>query len=263
MKVRAENFLQADLLHVAVLAGFGCNLGGDLSWNHGDTILITVQKVARAYLHPVDLHGRANVINARPPMCDNQATPEVVEATKAITDLPGPAYLRLDKSSAPPTIKPGETFEIGKARMLMDGENATLVATGGIVGEALKAAEMLEAVGVTCRVLSVHTIKPLDGLSLSLAAMETGGIVTVEEHMVEGGLGGAVAEWLLEAGATPGFFVRLGLQSCFSSVVGSQKYLRKVYGLDADSIAAAVFSRFQRFAVTSAPSPCGQAWREA
>lgn len=188
---------------------------------------------------------------------------EVVEATKAITDLPGPAYLRLDKSSAPPMIKPGETFEIGKARMLRDGENATLVATGGIVGEALKAAEMLEAVGVTCRVLSVHTIKPLDGLSLSLAAMETGGIVTVEEHMVEGGLGGAVAEWLLEAGATPGFFVRLGLQSCFSSIVGSQKYLRKVYGLDADSIAAAVFSRFQRFAVTSAPSPCGQAWREA
>ncbi len=171
---------------------------------------------------------------------------ETVEATKAIVDLPGPAYLRLDKSAAPPTNIPGETFEIGKARMLRNGEDVTLVATGGIVGEALKAADVLALAGVTCRVLSVHTVKPLDVLSLSRAARETGGIVTIEEHMVEGGLGGAVAESLMEAGAAPGFFVRLGLQSCFSCIVGSQMYLRKVYGLDADSIATAVTSRLKR-----------------
>ena len=171
---------------------------------------------------------------------------ETVEATKAITDLPGPAYLRLDKSAAPPTTKPGETFEIGRARMLRNGEDVTLVATGGIAGEALKAADILAEAGVTCRVLSIHTVKPLDVLSLSRAARETGGIVTIEEHMVEGGLGGAVAESLMEAGVAPGFFVRFGLQSCFSSVVGSQMYLRKVYGLDADSIAATVRSRLKR-----------------
>jgi transketolase len=72
------------------------------------------------------------------------------------------------------------------------------------------------------------------------AARQTGGIVTVEEHTVEGGLGGAVAEALLEAGGTPGFFARVGLRSGFSSIVGSQQYLRSVYGIDAESIVGAV-----------------------
>jgi len=77
-----------------------------------------------------------------------------------------------------------------------------------------------------------------------VAAHETGGIVTVEEHSIHAGLGGAVAEVLLEAGATPGFFLRMGLRT-FSSVVGSQSYLRKVYGLDARSIADAVLGRLR------------------
>jgi transketolase len=171
---------------------------------------------------------------------------ETVEATRAITDLPGPAYLRLDKSNAAPTHKEGEKFEIGTARMLRDGKDVTLVSTGGILGETLRAADLLTTSGVRCRVLSIHTVKPLDHLSLSRAAKETGGIVTIEEHMIEGGLGGAVAESLMDAGAIPGFFVRFGLRSCFSSVVGSQTYLRKVYGLDAESIALSVLSRLQR-----------------
>jgi transketolase len=82
----------------------------------------------------------------------------------------------------------------------------------------------------------VHTIKPLDTHTLVAAAKETGGIVSIEEHAVDGGLGGAIAESLMEAGVFPGFFVRMGLRNTFSSVIGSQRYLRKVYSLDAASI---------------------------
>jgi transketolase len=89
----------------------------------------------------------------------------------------------------------------------------------------------------------MHTIKPLDVRALVDATRQTAGIVTIEEHSVDGGLGGAVAEALLERDAVPGFFHRVGLRGGFSSVVGSQDYLRSVYGMDAASIAAAVRHR--------------------
>ena len=169
---------------------------------------------------------------------------ETAEATRVLVDMPGPAYLRLDKSAARPTHAPGDAFHLGRIRVVRPGWDVTLAATGGILGEVLNAAELLAADGVDCRVLSVHTVKPLDQTTLEVAAHETGGIVTVEEHSIHAGLGGAVAEVLLEAGATPGFFLRMGLRT-FSSVVGSQSYLRKVYGLDARSIADAVLGRLR------------------
>lgn len=168
---------------------------------------------------------------------------EVAHATRALIDHPGPAYLRLDKSAAPPSQQPGEQFRLGKARMIRDGADLTLVATGGILEEAVRAADLLEGCGVSCRVLSIHTVKPLDTDALSAAARETGGMVVIEEHTVDGGLGGAVAENLLELGVPPAFFLRIGLRSCFSSTVGSQHYLRKVYGLDAQAIVDAVLAR--------------------
>ncbi len=176
---------------------------------------------------------------------------ETEEATRALIRMPGPAYLRLDKSAAAPTSIPGERFHVGRIRMIRQGWDVTLAATGGILGEALFAADLLAARGVTCRVLSVHTVKPLDGEALKSAARETGGIVTIEEHALDGGMGGAVAETLLDAGAAPGFFLRFGLRT-FSSIVGSQSYLRKVYGLDAGAIASAVLARLRPHAVTAA-----------
>jgi transketolase len=170
---------------------------------------------------------------------------ETAEATRALLSLPGPAYLRLDKSAAPPTHALGEKLQWGRIRTIRDGRDVTLAATGGILGEALCAAELLEADGVACRVLSVHTIKPLDRATLEAAARETGGIVTIEEHSLDGGMGGAVAEVLLDAGAAPGFFLRCGLRT-FSSIVGSQSYLRRSYGLDAASIAGAVLARLKK-----------------
>ncbi len=169
---------------------------------------------------------------------------ETAEATRALLHLPGPAYLRLDKSAAASTHSAGESFHVGRIRLIRQGRDLTLAATGGILGEALRAAELLEADGLACRVLSVHTIKPLDRVTLEAAARETGGIVTIEEHALDGGMGGAVAEALLDAGATPRFFLRFGLRT-FSSIVGSQSYLRRAYGLDAASIAGAVLARLR------------------
>jgi transketolase len=115
-----------------------------------------------------------------------------------------------------------------------------LAATGGILGAALEAADALVEQGIACRVLSVHTIKPFDTEAIIRACKETGGIVTIEEHTIDGGLGSAVAETCLEAGVTPQFFRRIGLRAGFSSIVGGQEYLRREYGMDAASIAKAV-----------------------
>jgi len=161
---------------------------------------------------------------------------EAAEATRYLMTHRGPAYLRLDKSAAPASTRPGEIFLPGKIRTVREGSDVTLVATGGILGEALLAADALAERGVFCRVLSAHTVKPLDIDALIAAARETRGIVSIEEHGVDGGLGGAIAEALMEAGAFPTFFSRIGLRNTFSSVIGSQKYLRKIYSLDADSI---------------------------
>lgn len=168
---------------------------------------------------------------------------EAREISRYLISHRGPAYLRLDKSAAPPTERPEETFQPGYIRMVRGGSDVTLVATGGILGEVLLAAETLAGQGIDCRVLSAHTIKPLDVATLAMAASQTAGIVSVEEHNVDGGLGGAIAEALMEYGAFPKFFVRMGLRNTFSSVVGSQKYLRGIYSLDAASITRTVCTK--------------------
>jgi transketolase len=168
---------------------------------------------------------------------------EAAEAARYLLSHRGPAYLRLDKSTAPVTLRSGEVFRPGKIRTILEGSDVTLAATGGILGEALLAADALAERGIRCRVLSVHTIKPLDTDTLATAASETGGIISIEEHAVDGGLGGAIAESLMEAGVFPGFFVRMGLHNTFSSVVGSQQYLRKIYSLDAGSIIRTVSAK--------------------
>lgn len=170
---------------------------------------------------------------------------EAAESTRYLLAHNGPSYLRLDKSTAPKTVKSGEIFCPEKIRLIREGTDVTLATTGGILEDVLLAADALEIQGIRCRVLSVHTIKPLDVDTLSVAAIETGGIISIEEHAVDGGLGGAIAEALMEVGAYPGFFVRMGLRNTFSSVIGSQKYLRKIYSLDADSIIETVLTKLK------------------
>ena len=170
---------------------------------------------------------------------------EAREATAQLAARAGPSYLRLEKSAAPKTNAPGEEFKLGKARKLRDGEDLTLIATGGILGEALKAAEDLAHDGIQCRVLSMHTIKPLDVDAILDSCRQTGGIVTIEEHNIVGGLGSAVAEACLDAGVHPKLFHRIGLRDIYSAVVGTQEFLRQYYGMDATAIGSAVTAHLQ------------------
>ena len=165
---------------------------------------------------------------------------EASEAVNALAGRSGTGYLRLDRSSAGSTGRDGERFVLGEARRLRDGRSLTLISTGGILGTVLRAADALAELGIRCRVLSMHTVAPLDGTAVVAAARETGGIVTVEEHSVVGGLGGAVAELCLEERAVPQRFYRVGLRAGFSSVVGSQDYMRQAYGLSETAIVAKV-----------------------
>lgn len=165
---------------------------------------------------------------------------EARESTKALALTPGTCYLRLDKSPAPATARAKEVFYIGKARTVREGSDITLIATGGILGAALEAADSLVEQGIACRVLSIHTIKPFDSDAVIRACRETGGIVTVEEHTIHGGLGSLVAETCMDAGVRPNVFRRIALRAGFSSIVGAQEYLRREYGMDPKSIAKSV-----------------------
>lgn len=167
---------------------------------------------------------------------------EAANATEALANTPGVGYLRLDKSFANDSNRTDEIFELGRLRTLRDGSDITLVGAGGIMQELVTSAEQLEKYGVRCRVLSAHTIKPFDTEGVLQAAKETGGIITVEEHTIHGGLGGVVAETLLDYGAIPQAFHRIGLREGFSSVVGSQGYLRSRYGMDVNTIVDQVLS---------------------
>jgi len=161
---------------------------------------------------------------------------ETAMATRAVVNRPRTSYLRLDKSYADTGQPPTEAFEIGKGRLLRQGSDVSLIVAGGIAAEALKAAEVLAAEGIECRVVSLHTIKPLDRALIVDCAKLTSGLITIEEHTVDGGLGGAVAECCLEAGVTTRFFFRIGLREGFSTKVGDQQYLRDEYDIGAAGI---------------------------
>lgn len=162
---------------------------------------------------------------------------ESEQATQAMVDNKGVGYLRLDKTAVDDRDgKIGGEFAIGKARKLRDGQDLALICTGGITNEALKAAEMANEKGLECSVFSFHTIKPIDQDTILEIVSRIGKIVTIEEHNIVGGLGSAVAEVIIDNGVSPSYFKRIGLMDTYSSVVGSQDYLRQHYKMDATAI---------------------------
>lgn len=165
------------------------------------------------------------------------ATPrEAEQATRAVYEYDGPAYLRLEGYNEPELFGPDYEFAPGRAQLLRAGSDLTVMAMGSIINEALAAAEILAAEGCEVRLLNLSTVKPIDRLAVRLAAEETRGIVTLEEHSIYGGLGSAVAETLAEAGqATP--LVRMGLTG-FAQGCGSRADIRAANGLSRDHIAA-------------------------
>ncbi len=148
----------------------------------------------------------------------------------------GPVYMRIGRGRDPQVYEPGAAFEVGRANVLRKGAELTIVATGSTVHPALQAATALAAQGRDVGVLDMHTIKPLDEEAVLEAASTSQAIMTVEEHNVLGGLGGAVAEVLATAGsATP--LHRHGIADIYS-LIGPPTHLYRHYRLDADGIAA-------------------------
>lgn len=166
---------------------------------------------------------------------------ETALATRAIVVHEGPCYLRLGRAGEANVHNSSDIeFRLGKAITVQDGSELTLIATGGLLRNAVEAGRRLAERGIRARVVSMHTVKPLDVEAVLKAARETGAIFTLEEHTMVGGLGSAVAEALMEATERPIAFKRIGLRDIFSAKVGDQEYLRSQYGLDVAGILSTV-----------------------
>ena len=157
-------------------------------------------------------------------------------ATKAIYETPGTCYLRLGRGGEKRIHEKLDGFTIGKAIKIQKGENVAVFSTGAIFDEVNEACEELKAQGITPTVYTFPTVKPIDQEVILECAKTHKAIVTVEEHNLSGGFGSAVAEVLAETDGVKAKLVRVALDDRYSCIVGSQKYLRKQYSIDAKAI---------------------------
>ena len=159
---------------------------------------------------------------------------EAMQAVKAAIDYEGPVYMRFGRLAVEDINPADYKFEIGKGVEVKDGSDVSIIATGLMVQEAMKAADMLAEEGISARVINIHTIKPIDEEIITKAAKETGAIVTAEEHYIMGGLGSAVTEVVCANAPVP------------VKIIGTDRYgksgkpaeLYEEYGLTAENIAA-------------------------
>jgi transketolase len=162
---------------------------------------------------------------------------------KQSADLKGPVYVRTGRSKAPIVYNERSEFKIGKAVKLRDGSDVTLAATGLMVFEALEAAEILKEKGIQASVVDVHTLKPLDGSLLEAEAKKTGAFVVAEEHLIFGGLGSAISQFLSQRQPVPMEFV--GLNDTYAESGGAEELLKK-YGLTSKDIVQAALKAVSR-----------------
>jgi len=160
------------------------------------------------------------------PVCLAKLLPQVA-------DWPGPVFFRLNRNEVPVLFDDSYNPKIGKAITLRPGDDVTLICSGLMVSRCLDAAQMLSRQGIEARVLEVHTVKPLDVESIVQAARETGALVTVEEHSIVGGLGGAVAEAVSDAYPVP--VKRVGIADRFAET-GPYFEMLDRYGMSIEDI---------------------------
>lgn len=158
---------------------------------------------------------------------------ETEQAVRAAADFVGPVYLRISRMGVPIVHAADYRFEIGKAVRLRDGNDITLAACGTLVPRALEAAALLESEGIQARVINMATVKPIDHEAIVAAAVETGGIVTAEEHTIYGGFGSAVAEIVATNHPVP--MRILGVPGVFAPT-GSTEFLFEHFGLTPQGI---------------------------
>ncbi|MFQ6066015.1 MAG: transketolase family protein [bacterium] len=161
---------------------------------------------------------------------------EMAQAVKAIVEYDGPVYLRLTRDEWPLVSPPNYQFRIGKACIVREGEDVTLIGSGMMVSQCMEAAKILAQEGVESKVINLSTIKPVDVECVVKAAQETQCIVTAENHTILGGLGSAVAEVLVENEPVP--LIRVGLQDTFGECGTNEELLDK-YGISPKHIAKA------------------------
>jgi len=160
----------------------------------------------------------------------------MIELVKLAAAHVGPVFIRAGRPKVARIYEAGQQFIIGQAIELLEGSDVTLIATGLMVAESIRAAETLEAEGISARVIDFHTIKPLDRHAIARAASETGAIVVSEEHLADAGLGVRVAQVVAESQPVPMEFV--GIQNTYAESATPEQLLDK-YGLLARDVAAA------------------------
>ena len=164
---------------------------------------------------------------------------ETRKIVKALAKIDGPCYIRVNRNDVPTVTEEGDAFEFGKVRKMRDGSDVVIYATGFMVYQSLEAAKLLEAEGVSAKVVNVSTIKPLDTEGIAAAAKGMKGAVTVEEASVIGGLGSAVCEALAESGPQSRVKVlRMGIPDCFGTSAQQYEELLTLYHLTPENIAA-------------------------
>jgi len=164
-------------------------------------------------------------------------------ATIAIAAYHGPVYLRFGRPAVPNFTAADQKFEIGKAVLLNEGKDVTIVATGHLVWKAIEAGETLAAKGISAEIINIHTIKPLDEEAILRSVAKTGCVVTAEEHQMHGGLGDSVAQLLARKAPTPQEYV--AVNDSFGES-GTPDQLMTKYGLDAVNIVEAAERALQR-----------------
>ena len=163
---------------------------------------------------------------------------EVEAVVPVMVHTPGTCYLRLGRGGEPTLhTKPIENYRLGQGLTLRTGTDIALLSAGGILTQTVSAAEKLAERGISAEVVSFPTLKPIDRELILSLGQRFKHLITVEEHTIIGGLGGAVCETLAEEGC-PCRVHRMGMQDTYSCIVGNQQYLRQRYGMDDESIAA-------------------------
>ena len=168
---------------------------------------------------------------------------ETAEAIRVAASDDGPFYIRLSRPKTPIVYPEGYHFTLGKAVSMRQGTDATVIAVGIMVAKALEAADILARQGIDCRVINMHTLKPLDEAAVVKAASETGAIVVAEEHLAQGGLGSRVAQTAAREKPVPMEFVNLGDRYAVS---GKAEELLQRYGLTARDVEESVKSVVKR-----------------
>ena len=163
--------------------------------------------------------------------CDDAETRACVKASLDYKD--GPVYLRIGRSEVPELFADGIDFQIGKGIRLSEGKDVTIVSTGLMTSEAIRATELLKAEGISVDLINIHTVKPIDSEMIIESAKRTGCVVTTEEHNVIGGLGSAVCEVLSESCPVP--VIRHGVPDQFGKS-GAAKAVLEYFGLTAEEI---------------------------